>query len=516
MKPIKYLFMLIAVTLFMIGCSEDFLDLKNPNVPTTDTFWKTESDIQKGVNATYQSLASYDGSFFRFAPIALDLRGDDMWSPSPWDVLYNTGKYNLANNSIMQNWLWISFFGVVYRANQVIAHVDEVTFSTEAKKNQYKGEALFLRALGNYYLVTFFNNIPLFTKPYEKSEDFYASQADPEDVWTQIYADFNEASTLLPTSYTGNDLGRATKGAALAFLGKCYLRNKNYTAAATALKAVIDLNIYGLMTNYHDNFTEAFENNKESVFEIQFCREVGGQTLGWVGEPGTNWSLTTARAITYAPVPFGWGDCAATTWIFNEFQIEQTAGGEVDPRLKSCVHYNYPGCTLYGKSFQVVYATNLGAIWVKKYCNDDAADGRADEKDWRSGINERLMRYSDVLLMYAECQNELPARNPALCAQYIQIVRDRASLPDRETEFASMTQVQLRDQLAHERALEFALEGHRFEDIVRWGWLSDPAKLAILKTHDAEFNNYLPGREYFSIPQAQMDLNENLVQNPSY
>jgi uncharacterized protein (DUF2267 family) len=176
------------------------------------------------------------------------------------------------------------------------------------------------------------------------------------------------------------------------------------------------------------------------------------------------------------------------------------------------VHYNYPGCTLYGQSFQTVYATNLSAIWVKKYCNDES--GRADEKDWRSGVNERLMRYSDVMLMYAECQNEL--NNRAVCAQYIQLVRDRATLPDRETEFAALTQAAMRDRIAHERALEFAQEGHRFEDIVRWGWLQDPAKLAILKAHDTEFNNYVAGREYFSIPQAQVELNKNLLQNPGY
>jgi hypothetical protein len=142
-----------------------------------------------------------------------------------------------------------------------------------------------------------------------------------------------------------------------------------------------------------------------------------------------------------APVPFGWGDCAATQWIFDEFKLEPTIGGEDDPRLKACVHYNYPGCTLYGQLFTDVYATNLDAIWVKKYCNDES--GRADEKDWRSGINERLLRYSDVLLMYAECQNELNDRDE--CAKYIQIVRDRANLPDREAEFAALTQAEMRD-----------------------------------------------------------------------
>ena len=124
------------------------------------------------------------------------------------------------------------------------------------------------------------------------------------------------------------------------------------------------------------------------------------------------------------------------------------------------------------------------------------------------------MRYADVLMMYAETQNEL--ENLAACAQYIQQVRDRVGLPNRQAEFAALSKEAMRDVIAHERALEFALEGHRFDDIRRWGWLGNPAKLAMLKAHDPEFNSYVPGREYFSIPQAEIDVNKNLIQNTGY
>jgi len=118
------------------------------------------------------------------------------------------------------------------------------------------------------------------------------------------------------------------------------------------------------------------------------------------------------------------------------------------------------------------------------------------------------------LLMYAECQNELD--NRAESAKYIQRVRNRANLPDREVEFAALTKDQMKERIAHERVLEFALEGHRFDDIRRWGWLQNPAKLAELKTHDPEFNSYVSGREFFSIPQAEIDVNKNLKQNAGY
>ena len=510
MKIFRYIFLTVLV-LQLSSCNESWLELSNPNEQTSGTFWKTEKDIEMGVNAIYQSLY-YDGTFLRFAQCALDFRGDDVWSPSPWNVLSNTGSFQLFNDMIMQEWLWVAFYGGVNRANLVLDKIDGIAFTDSNFKNRLKGEALFLRALHYYYLVTFFNNIPLITKYYSSSSEYFPSQVAPEVLWQQIYTDLEEASNLLPVSYSGNNLGRATKGAALGFLGKAYLFNKNWAKASEKLKAVIDLGVYGLMSNYGDNFTETAENNKESIFEIQFSREVGGTTLGWVSSPGSDWSKTTARAITFAPAPFGWNDAAPTAWIVNEFLQEKTTGGQDDPRLKASIYYNYPGCTLYGQSFQTVYATDLGKTGVRKYGNGDS--GRPDEKDWRSGINERLMRYSDVLLMYAEAQNEL--NNRAECAKYIQIVRNRASLPNRESEFALLSQTAMRDRIAHERALEFALEGHRFDDIRRWGWLSDSGKLAELKSHDSEFNTYVPGREYFSIPQLEVQTNPNLVQNPGY
>lgn len=510
MKQLKYV-ALTALMLVSFSCSEDFLDLNNPNVQTSGSFWKTPADAEAGVNAIYQSLY-YDGTFLRFAQCALGFRGDDLWSPSPWDVLSNTGSFKLFNNTIMQEWLWVSFYGGVTRANLAIDNIDKIEFQDTALKNRLMGEALFLRGLNYFYLVNFFNNVPLITKAYESSEEFFPSQAAPADTWNQVIADFEAASKLLPASYTNPNVGRATKGAALAYLGKSYLYNQRYAEAAAKFKEVIDSGLYSLMDDYAKNFTEEFENNKESIFEIQFSREVGGTVLGWVDAPYSDWAKTTARAITFAPAPFGWNDAEPTRWVFEKFQEEKTTSGELDPRLKATIYFNYPGAKLYGQLFSDVYATSLSKIGVKKYGNGDS--GRPDEKDWRSGINERLMRYSDVLLMYAECQNELG--NTADAARLIQLVRNRVGMPNRQTEFAGLSKEQMRNRIADERLLEFALEGSRFDDIRRWGWLQNSAKLAELKAHDFEFNSYVPGREFFSIPQLEIETNPNLKQNPGY
>ena len=124
------------------------------------------------------------------------------------------------------------------------------------------------------------------------------------------------------------------------------------------------------------------------------------------------------------------------------------------------------------------------------------------------------MRYADVLLMYAECLNETNATSSAY--PFIKQVRDRVNLPDLAITKPNMTQQQMRDQIAHERYLEFALEGHRFDDIRRWGWLQDSAKLTWLKARDPEFDTYSAGREFFPIPQLEMDNNPGTVQNSGY
>lgn len=494
------------------SCQDDYLELTNPNLIDKENFWKTEEDFVMGVNAIYQSMY-YDGSYMRFAPLALDLRGDDVRGDSPWPVIDLAGKFGRATDELLQHWTWIAFYGGVHRANEVISRVEDenIEFSSQEARDALHGQALFLRGLYYFHLVSWFNNIPLVLEPYETPDEFYPAQEDPAVVWNQIIKDFEKAAELLPASYSdATDLGRATKGAALAYLGKAYLFTEQYQPAATEFQKVMGMG-YALMPNYADNFTEEYENNIESIFEIQFDREVGGAELGWVGEPAPNWSKTSARAITYAPVDFGWSDVLPTRWAFEQFFVEPTVGGEVDPRLDATMFYNYPGATVYGIPYEQQYGEGTTDIYPKKYQNYKTLP---NEFDWRSGINERLMRYADVLLMYAETQIELG--NLAEAAKYIQVVRDRVNLPNREAEFAAMSADQLFQELAHQRLLEFSFEGKRFDDIRRWGWLEAPAMLEKLKNRDAEFIPYAPGREYYFIPQAELDRNPNLEQNKGY
>ena len=496
--------------------NEDLTQL-DPNNDAVDNFWKTDEDALQGVNAAYGSLLT-DGTYMRSTPLLLDVKGDDSRTNSPWPSMYNVGHFNSnVADAAIYGWAYETYYQGIYRATQVLTNVPGIDFEDEALKNRIIGQAYFLRGLFFFHAVNMFKNVPL---PTELA--VYYPQKTQEEGWAQVISDFKAAAELLPNSYNGisgldaGQKGRATKGAALGYLGKAYLFTKDFSNAKTTFKQVIDLGVYSLVSNYRDNFTTVNENNSESLFEVQFSRDAGGVDLGWGGAPQSGWGKTTARAITYAPRVFGFTDVQPTWALFNEFKEEKTKTGEDDPRLDATIFYNKPGgMQLYGKDFATFYASSpadLNDIFCRKYQNSDGQF--ADENDWRSGINERLLRYADILLMYAECLNETGDTPGAY--RYIQMVRDRVNLPDLETAKPGMSQAQMREQIGHERFLEFPLEGHRFDDIRRWGWLQDPTKLAWLKSRDAEFNSYTAGREYFPIPQLEMDNNPGTIQNDSY
>lgn len=510
----------VCSIILLFGCSKQ-LDQANPNSQTSSTYWQSQADAINGVNACYQTFLE-DGGYMRFTPILLNIQGDDVHSNSPWTAISNVGKFQLGTaDGSGYAWSFDEFYQGIFRCNQVLQYVPSITMD-QALKNRILGQAYFLRGLYYFHLVDEFGSVPLPTQVAQ-----VLPQSSVADGWNRIKSDFKSASSLLPVQYATaggvdqNDLGRATKGAAMAYLGKAYLFNKNFDSASVQFKAVIDLGIYGLMPNYKDNFTETAENNKESVFELQFSLTAGGTDLQWQGVPSSTWGFYSARAITFAAPNFGWTDVQPTQTALAEFRQEKTIAGKIDPRCVATIFYNDTVDThlattpMYQTTFQSTYASSIAYqndVYCRKYENGEG--NKPNEFDWKSGINERLMRYADVLLMYAECQNELG--NTAECAKYIQMVRTRATLPDKTAAFSAFTQAQMRDQIGHERMLEFCLEGHRFDDIRRWGWLSDPTKLAWLKSRDPEFNSYIVGRELLPIPQTEIDNNSGVKQNATY
>ena len=513
----KKIFCYILLALLFTGCAKE-LDLQNPNAKTIDLFWKTSEDAQLGVNAIYNSFIQ-DGTYMRMFPALTDARGHDFGGDSPWVDLVQVGTFTIPSNSGPVQWVWGTHYQAIWRANMVIINVPAIEMDADLKA-RIIGQARFLRGLALFNLANTYKAVPVpLELPVDKSK-YNTPTATDEALWNQIFDDFKAAKEALPVTYAGvngpdvGQTGRATKGAATGMLGKAYLYKQRWTEAAAEFSELIigaQSGKYSLMPDYRDNFKEVNENNTESLFEIQFGQPdaVGGTIMNYGGEPNANWKQVSSTGRTYAMDGYGYSDFMPTRWIYNEFKAEKTIDGKSDPRLLATIASYEPAdnsTTVYGNAWPFAQT----AIYPRKYTHDGLNWPGNDDQE-NSGINYRVLRYADVLLMYAETLNE--TGNTAGAYTYIQRVRDRAKLPDLNTVKPGMSVVQMRDQIGHERALEFAIESIRINDIIRWGWLYDATKLAELKAHDPDFNTWRPGKEYLPIPLAELNVNPNLQRN---
>jgi hypothetical protein len=278
--------------------------------------------------------------------------------------------------------------------------------------------------------------------------------------------------------------------------------------------------IYNLMADYRDNFIITKENNIESVFEIQYALrndENSDNDVDEAARPNPGASI----AKFYAPGGSrqgldnpGFQDGAARRWVVNEFHVEKTATGARDPRLAATFLYDStdvrgPDFTMiYGKTHTDRYGTGSESkkVWYRKLLNDHWRDFES----FNSPNNYRMVRYADVLLMYAEALNGLGQTTAAY--PYVDRVRVRAGMRPLSVAMPGLSQTAFLNQLKHERIVELSGEAWRFADLARWGDLS-PA----LASRDAEFINFRVGKhEWYPIPQTDIDLNPNLTQNPGY
>lgn len=493
------------------------LDIPNPNVPDESNFWQTGTDALLGVNAVYGNFYRNGAPYSRWMPFYMDVRSDDGYSTSPWNELRSIGAHNITQYSFEVNYdTWWHHWRGVYRANQVLARVPSITMD-ENLKNRYLGEAKFLRALYYYNLVTIWGNIPLILTPSQPSDKPF--QAPQEQVWAQIEKDLTEAAAALPPSYNNDNIGRATKGAAYALLGRVHLQQKEYQPAVDALRWLVEgdgRSLYDLSANYADNFRHTTENNIESVFEIQFKMRAENS-----GEDGPTSNVGTSRAPFFGPPGHGFNDANMNRWVVHEFLKENTTGGQRDPRL--AITALYDSTDVRGPDFSIVYggtftsknydANTRNRVWYRKYLDDYF---RINEFEiFNSPVNFRVIRFADVLLMYAEALNEV--NRTAEAYAHVDRVRQRAGLQRLSVTMPGMNKEQFLRQLMHERITELTGECTRWNDLARWGFFDDATKLAELKARDPEFNNFVIGRnKYMPIPQTEIDINPNLKQNDNW
>jgi hypothetical protein len=527
-----------ALLLSATACEKNLLDQVNPNLPTVELSWKTSDDAVRASVACYAGLQGL-GMYRRWLSFALDLRDDIGFSQSPWGELRDFTRFVQNNYDFeVSNNLWRDHYRTIFRCNQVIDRVPTIQGMDATLQRRIVAEARFLRALSYYNLVSLYGKVPL-ALTYTTELNQATPQGTEATVWAQVISDLQVAQPDLPATYTGADLGRATKGAATTLLGKAYMQNHRWADAQAQFAQVIG-GPYQLAATYTDNFRHTSENNAESIFEVQFSDINRGGNDASGGPTATSsqgfqrpqfWGVPATPGQVGST---GYGDGEVRPWIVNEFLREGTAAGQRDPRLAATVFYNrrdqaqFPttqpadaDTLAYGVGFLSRYhsipvddplGTNARAQRARVYWRKYQSDYYRTFEDFDSPNNFRVMRYADVLLLQAEALNEQNQTSAAV--PFINQVRQRAGLAPLAA--GAFSQATLRTQLMHERATELAGEGVRWFNLQRWGLLDNPAGITQLKARDDDFSNFTVGRSrLLPLPQADVDL-LRLTQNTGY
>jgi hypothetical protein len=344
-------------------------------------------------------------------------------------------------------------------------------------------------------------------------------------MWTFTEILLGDAITVLPESYAASDFGRATKGAAQALLAKVHMQQNDYDAAEPILRDIVESEVYKLNTEYAANFTEELTTgNKEVIFQVNFVHN------GPQGESDHAWYF---RINTPGPSNIGiWADQLASEFAVRSYLVEEDKDGNHDPRMDVNLFTEYSDTTLYGQTWTwwVANTSELitGASFYKFNENEavmEEINSGSGYVQWNNGGKDMvLMRYSDILLLYAEALNENDKTSEA--HQYVNRVRARSNMNDLEvTAGGELNQAEFREQIKHERLVELCGEYLRWFDLKRWGEYGPvvaedftvPATGDVLERHPI-FANFRVGQdELFPIPLDELDLNPNLKpQNPGW
>ena len=471
--------LILVVCTWCIACN-GLLDREPLGRLDADVFFKTAEDAIQAVNAAYQPLLinnANDNFYWVFGTVASDeaLAGGD--GSRPGIVEIDVFNHTPATQELNDFWK-LNYKGIV-QANTVVANTPNID-ADEDLKNRILGEGLFLRAWYHFVLSQVFGDIPLITEILPPDE-MLVSRTPKNIVWEQVAADALQAASLLPVSHGGADLGRVTKGAALALAAKAYLYLENYQSVVNTIADIKALGIYSLQADYRNNFIDSTQNNSESVWEIQHANlELG------VGNNLNQWWASKK-------VPDGYGFAEVSMDFVNAFEPN-------DPRLKFTVARHNE------EYFGVIYKASFSSTGAgpRKYLQ------HVDEVSQKSdgGINYTAIRYAEVLLWEAEALAELGRTSEALIPLEEVRARARAQSADPDNTLPMITttnQQELIDIIRHERLVELGFEMHRFFDLVRWGIAADVLEGFVAGKH-----------EVFPLPQTELDLNPNLSQNPGY
>jgi hypothetical protein len=531
------------------ACDDDFLTTL-PQAEISDVaFWATERDFTMAVNAVYRDLLDTDQFF-------IEGTTDFLYSKKDWTVNH---AYAMGHQDATSGWsggIWDRLFRGISRANTVLNQLEGTDANLSATtRTQLEAQARFLRGYFYHELFWLYGEVPLFTAVPTVAEAREVSRSSRDEVINFVLADLQAAAQGLPVSWPSSHYGRATKGAALAYIARAALyeashqkyhagntarANELFRTAADAAQEVMGLGVYSLFPDYRGLFTYAGEGSAEVIFDYQHVQGVNGwSAFGWFAPHSMGgvvdihptralvdqYRMTDGLMIDESPL------YDPTPPVITNGQVGSLGMyANRDPRFYATVIF--PGAEFNGAVFNPYpdsptpdhldrsnfNNTETGFV-MKKYVDPEDVAERNN-----SGINIIKMRYADVLLMFAEAKIELGEWADASVAAALNQLRDRVDMPD-----VSLTsQAQAIELVRNERAVELGTEGLRLADIRRWKIAEEVmpgqpegmdireggAIVTVLGTWQRSFE--APRDYLWPIPVGERDLNTNLAQNPGY
>ncbi|RMG70340.1 MAG: RagB/SusD family nutrient uptake outer membrane protein [Bacteroidetes bacterium] len=521
---------LAGLMLLALGCSEDFLEVQNYNQLSESSFYQTEQDFEDLLITCYMPIGHLNqGAAINRIGYAID----DRVVHEQFNL--SALQYDATNGDI--NNIYAALYRGLMRCNLFLDKFSEEIDVDPARRVSMLGEAHFLRGMYLFYIGTYFEVAPLLTAPAEDPRKGYPNSTQ-EELYAQAASDFQVGISNLPVVWPDEDLGRATQGAAKAFLGRTYLYGAKFSEAAATLKELIDDGTYSLnmpqgtdsldyIWSYLANFTSIdlpyngrvyrSEHNSESIYEVNFSTsyDEGARSSQYlILRRSTGSHMTWYNG--YSNITGGYGNLAMDDDVFpDEFEkpANHPAGLKVDPRYYAI--YIDIGDTLDFRqdnplSQQVFRISDLNSSLgtrkgMRKYLWPFHTTYTWPNAPFQDPNNVRLMRYGDVLLMYAEAAFRATGNSGGEPLAALNQVRERVGMPP----IAALS----RDAIIHERDIEMACEHSRFWDIARWykdGWLT-------LDEIQVWMPNYQPRHTAFPIPQGEINRHYGVLkQNPKW
>ncbi|RKR80316.1 putative outer membrane starch-binding protein [Mucilaginibacter gracilis] len=466
------LFTLVAV---LPACNKSFIDVTPQGIVPVSTYYTTEIDIKTALNGVYSSLRPIYNEQYGFGEVPSD--NTETYSES--EVLYGEeDKLTWAATSTNLQNAYTRFYATIAYANIVLGHVGTPVM-TQANRDSYTGQAKFLRALMYFNLVRMFGGVPLILTEITSEQQAYTyNRATSAAVYAQIEKDLTEAAAVLPASYTGTDIGRATSIAANALLGKVYMFENKFTQAEAILATVSAT--AGTLIPYNQVFGLGNDNNKDIIFSVQYISggfsEGNTFARGFVPQPS---GTTITTSVT------GNSNNIGTADLYRAFEPG-------DARLATSIGIYNSGTLVYYYAKKFVYSSVTGV-----------SEG---DNDWP------VLRYGDIILLYAEALNENGKTTDALTQ--LNLVRTRATLTPK----LGLSQEDARTAIRNERRVELCFEAERWFDLVRWGTYVQvmTAFKANNRSANGTIGNVVSTLNLFPIPLREIQLNPNLTQNPGY